>query len=104
MTDSFFDELEKIAVRLTKSERKVQAAKFTGLGAVTAPAVSALRNKIVSGKAIPKGTNPLRWAAGQAISGAVVGGALPAVRHQVERQSQDKARERLRAARKANAK
>lgn len=98
--DSFFDEVEKIAVRLSDAEERRQALKFTGLGAVSFPVISGVANLVSSGRTIPKGVKPTRWIAGQSAAGAVSGGLLPSIRHNIERQTQDEARERLRAARR----
>ena len=97
----FLDELEKIAVKLTSGEERGQTAKFTGLGAAAMPAISGVKNLIQEGRLIPKGMGKGRWLAGNVISGALMGGAMPAMRHQLERSTQDRARARQRAEREA---
>ena len=97
----FLDELEKIAVKLTQGEERGQTAKFTGLGAAALPAITGLKNLIQEGRVTPKGMGKGRWLVGNMVGGALMGGALPAMRHQLERQTQDKARARQRAEREA---
>jgi hypothetical protein len=92
------DELEKISERLTKKERREQAVKFTGLGAAALPVISGVGN-IIAGKGrgisrVAGGARPGRWLAARSLEGAAIGGALPAVRHQIERDMKEKARER----------
>ena len=99
--DAMFDELEKLAARLNEQERRAQAGKFTALGAAAVPAVTGLTNLISEGRVVPKGIKPGRWIAGQAVGGAIAGGALPSIRHHIERSSQEQAKSRLRAAREA---
>ena len=99
--DAFFDELSKLAARLNKKERRGQAAQFAGLGAAAMPLAQGLSNVIQTGKLIPKGIKPGRWLAGNIVSGALAGGAVPAIRHAIERKSQEKARTRRKESRLA---
>jgi hypothetical protein len=82
---SFSDELEKIA-RLTKADERRQALQFAGLGAAAAPVVSGITNLLSYGRISPWGKVG-RWLPAQVVGGALAGGALPAVRHAVERQN-----------------
>lgn len=98
--DAFVDELEKLAVRLNKSESRNQALQFAGLGAASMPIVQGLSNFIQRGRIIPKGgVSPGRWLAGNIVAGTLAGGAVPALRHAIERRTQEKARTRRREAR-----
>lgn len=91
-------ELVKLAKLMNQEEERRQAAQFAGLGTVAVPAVSAARGLIEHGKPLPSGSKPGRWLAGQAITGAVLGGALPQIRHALERKNLRGARDRRDAA------
>ncbi len=93
---SFLDEFEKIAVRLNKEERRRQAIQFGLLGGMAGPVIGAVRNLIQLGKIVPPWTTRPRWLVSQAAAGFGIGGALPIIRHQIERNTQEHARERLR--------
>jgi hypothetical protein len=100
--ESFLDELEKIsaAITLTPEEKSQQMLQFAGTGAATYPAVSALASKIQSGRWLDSGAkSPSRWLAGKATQGLLFGGALPAIRHAIERANVGKARSRMEAER-----
>jgi len=90
------DELVKIAVRLTQEEKRRQAAQFALLGGVSIPAISALANKFEVGRIVPPWTTGPKWLASQAAKGMVIGGVMPVIRHQIEREIQEDAKERLR--------
>ena len=90
------DELEKVAVELTRGERATQAAQFAALGGLSGPAISAVVNKIQLGKVVPNWTTPKRWVASKAAQGLIAGGLIPLVRHGLERRAQTGATERLR--------
>lgn len=96
---AFVDELEKVAVELTKSEKARQAAQFALLGGVSGPAMSAIINKIQLGRVVPNWTTPKKWVASKATEGLIVGAALPLIRHGIERKAQTRATERLRRTR-----
>lgn len=86
--------LEKLGVRLTDEERRRQALQFAGIGAVSMPAVQAIKDLITHGKVSP--SVPLkRWLPAQIVGGAFVGGALPAIQHALARSNLDKARARI---------
>ena len=103
----FFDELEKLGVRLTKGEEREQALQFAGLGAVAIPSMSAVQSKMQTGKWVPAGIpgkTPLsrfgRWLPGAAATGLFWGGALPTIQHALARKNIEKAKAR-RAGQKA---
>lgn len=95
---AFIDELQKLAVKLTPEEERRQMYQFAGLGAVAAPAVTVGKNLIQYGKVSPFAPVP-RMLAANAIGGALGAGLVPVVRHGMERQMQEEARERRRAER-----
>ena len=97
--EAFVDELAKIAVELTPQERGVQALQFGGLGAIATPMISALTNKIESGTFLPPGVSKGRWLGARMVGGALTAGALPVVRHHIERSNLQAARTRQRAER-----
>jgi len=91
---SFSDELEKIA-RLTQSDERRQALQFAGLGAAAAPVVTGAKNLIAHGKISPFGAKLYRrWLPAQLVGGALAGGALPAIRHALERTNVGRAKAR----------
>jgi hypothetical protein len=92
------DELEKISVELSPGEKAKQTAQFAGLGALTSPALSALTSKIEHGTWLAPGTNKGRWLGARLVRGALVGGALPAIRHHIERRNLETAKARARRA------
>jgi hypothetical protein len=99
-TPTSLGELIKAAVALNKSEKRRQALQFGALGAVSGPAITALSNIVQKGKPLPEGVKSIpRWLAGSMTAGALFGGAVPLVRHQLERNIQADAGERLRRAR-----
>jgi hypothetical protein len=98
---AFADEIVKIAKTLNKDEEREQVAKFTGLGAAAMPAAAGASN-LIAGRGLTAGAKLRRWVPAQALVGAVMGGGMPAIRHQIERGMQDKAKER-REAEKAQA-
>lgn len=80
---SFTDELEKIS-RLTDEEERRQALQFAGLGAIATPVISGVTNLITHGKVSPWGSFR-RWLPAQMVAGTLAGGALPTMRHMLER-------------------
>ena len=97
---SFLDEMTKVAVALNKKERRRQAIQFGALGAVSGPTIAALSNVIQKGKPLPEGVKSIpRWLAGSMAAGALFSGAIPLVRHQLERSIQAEANDRQRRAR-----
>ena len=106
--NGFVDELEKISERLTKEEKRDRALKFTAIGTLSGPAISGAAGAIKGGqgsflKNITQGTKLRRWAPATMATGALVSGAVPAVRHAVERDILEGARERRALARKLEA-
>ncbi len=97
--DAFMDELAKLGARLSKGEQRSQTAQFAGLGAAAMPIVQGLSNVIQTGRFIPKGVGKGRWLAGNLVAGTLAGGAVPALRHAIERKSQEKATARRRETR-----
>jgi len=95
---AFFDELEKIALKLSPDEERQQLGQFAGLGAATMPVIGGLSNMVQKGH--PTGGVPLkRWLPAQVLTGALLGGAMPAVRHAMERKNVDNAKARRMVAR-----
>ena len=82
---SFADEFVKIAV-LSGEDEKRQALQFAGLGGVAAPLISGAKNLISYGKVSPFGKLK-RWLPAQIAGGALTGGALPTIRHALERKN-----------------
>lgn len=78
---SFVDELSKIAAE-SKLDRK-EALQYAALGAASGPAVGALTNTIMHGKPMAKGIPFSRWLPASMLSGAVFGGGIPVIRHQI---------------------
>jgi hypothetical protein len=98
---AFLDEVEKIAAAtLTQSERNRQAVQFGALGAVSGPIVGAVGNLIQKGRPLPEGVRSVpRWLAGSMATGAIFSGAVPVIRHGMERNIQGEANARARLAR-----
>jgi hypothetical protein len=96
--EAFIDELEKIGVELNQSEKRHQALQFAGMGAVAAPAIRAVQHKIEHGSFLPA-TNAKRWLGASVVGGALSMGALPIVRHHIERKNLESARARARTER-----
>jgi hypothetical protein len=97
---SFLDEMTKVATALNKKERRRQAFQFGALGAASGPAIAALSNIIQKGKPLPEGVKSVpRWLAGSMAAGALFSGAIPMVRHQLDRSIQAEASARQRRAR-----
>ena len=96
---AFFDELGKIAVELTNKEKRRQAVEFGVLGAVSAPAIAAVTNKIEKGTFIPKDVPKGRWLGARLAGGALASGALPIIRHHIEQRNLAKAKARVRGER-----
>lgn len=94
---SFLDELEKIS-QLEKADERKQLAQFASLGATAMPAVSAVKNVIEHGKFMPPGSRVSRWLPAQMIGGALMGGAIPAFRHIIERGNVEKAQRKAETA------
>lgn len=90
---SFLDEMEKLAGSLTKDEQRRQALQFGALGTLSGPVVSSAVNYIQRGKMLPAGVKSVpRYVAGSMAGGALISGAIPAVRHALERNMQRQAR------------
>ena len=88
------DELTKISIKLTPGEKRQQAVQFAGLGLATVPAMSAVTNKIQTGKWLPSSAkSPKRWLAGALAQGLFWGGALPAAHHLLARRNLSRAAE-----------
>ena len=99
--DSFIDELQKIAaVELSPEEKVRQSLQFAALGGVTMPAVQGLRSRMLS-KSWTGGARPGRWLPAQAVTGMLVGGALPTARHMIARSNINTAKHRVAAEREA---
>lgn len=96
---SFLDEVEKVAVELTPGQQHRQAAQYTALGAVAAPAVGVVKNVIEHGKAFSPGAHPIRQIAAQATGGAILTGAVPVIRHHIEQKNIQHAIKQRRTAR-----
>jgi hypothetical protein len=93
---SFVDELCKIAAetKLTPEEQRKQMLQFAGLGSVATPLISGAANLITHRKVSPWA--PMRrWIPAQMMTGALAGGAVPAVQHLLARSNLAKARQRL---------
>jgi hypothetical protein len=101
MTPSFFEEMQKISVKLNDDERAKQTAQFAMLGAVSAPVISAGKNLTTYGQISPWTASKRRWLLGTAGAGAVAAGVVPSIRHGLERNMQAKAKTRLREQRLA---
>lgn len=91
--------LAKVAARLTKTEKRERAIKFTALGAASGPVIAGAAGVVKGGygklvKNITQGTKFRRWLPATAATGALVSGAVPALRHQIERDIIEKAKER----------
>lgn len=100
------DELEKISARLTDAEKRERAIKFTTLGTLSGPVIAGASGAIRGGhgglmKNVTQGTKLRRWLPATLATGALVSGAVPALRHAVERDILENARERRALARKA---
>jgi len=95
---SFLDEMSKVAAAaLTKKERRRQALEFGALGMLSGPVVGSTINLISKGRPLPEGVKSIpRWLLGSMAGGALVSGAIPAVRHSLERNIQQQANERAR--------
>lgn len=103
---AFIDELEKIADRLTKSEQRERDVKFTALGTASGPVIAGLSGAIKGGhgslgKNITQGARVSRWLPATMGTGFLVSGAIPAIRHQIERDIIADARDRRTQERKA---
>jgi len=97
---SFMDEMEKVAVELDPQQQRRQAAQFTALGAGTGIAAGVAKNVIEHGKVFAPGTaSKGRWALAHGATGALMAGAVPAVRHHIERQNVQQAIQKRRAQR-----
>lgn len=95
--DSFFDEMEKISTTLTDVERRKKALLFAGLGATTIPAMSALSQKVMTGRWMPHGVRFRRWAPAAIGTGLFWGTALPAAQKYLERGVEEGAERRREA-------
>jgi hypothetical protein len=97
---SFLDEMSKVAAAsLTKGEKRRQAIQFGALGMLSGPVISGVSNMISKGRLLPEGTKSVpRWLASTMATGALVSGAIPVIRHGLERGIQARANERLRKA------
>lgn len=100
---AFGDELTKIAKTLNEAEEREQLARFTGLGAAAMP-VAAGASNLIAGRGLTAGAKLYRWVPAQAAVGAVMGGGMPALRHQIERGMQEKAKARRELERAATTK
>jgi hypothetical protein len=94
---SFLDEMGKVAAAtLNKSEKRRQVLQFGALGALSGPVVGSAVNMIQKGSPVPTGAKSIpRWLLGSMLSGAVFGGAVPVIRHSLERNIQREANARL---------
>lgn len=95
--DSFFDEMVKISTSLTDAERRKKALLLAGLGTTTIPAVTALGQKAMTGRWLPKGVSFSRWAPVAAGTGLFWGTALPAAQRYLERGVEEGAERRREA-------
>jgi hypothetical protein len=87
---SFYEELTKIASESPKDQSTgKQLLQFGALGAATGPAIGGLSNWIQRGTFTPPDIKLKRWIPAQMVTGALLGGALPAVRHLIERRNDD---------------
>lgn len=95
---SFLDEMSKVAAAtLNRKEKARQALQFGALGAISGPVVGAVSNIIQKGKPLPEGVKSIpRWLAGSMATGAIFSGAVPVIRHGLERNIQREANERVR--------
>ena len=78
---------------LSPEEERSQAGQFAGLGAAAMPLIAGASNLIQKGN-IGGGVPMKRWLPAQILTGAAFGGALPAVRHALERKNLDQAQSR----------
>ena len=91
--------LEKLGVQLTEKEKKERAVKFTALGTASGPVIAGTSGLIRGGKGdtiknITQGARLSRWLPATMVTGALVSGAVPAIRHQIERGIVEKAKDR----------
>jgi hypothetical protein len=95
---SFLDEMSKVAsASLNKREKRRQAIQFGALGMLSGPVIGGVANMISRGRPLPEGVKSVpRWLASTMATGALVSGAIPAIRHGLERNIQSEANERLR--------
>ncbi len=95
---SCFDELTKIAVRLTSEEKRRQAVQFAALGTTTVPAMELAKTRLQTGRWLPAGVKGFRrYIPGALAGGLFWGGALPTAQHFLARGNIQKARERVAA-------
>lgn len=93
---AFADELEKISVQLNREERHRQALQFTGLGALAGPVIGGVGNLIQHGKFGPTSGTPLKkWIPATMVTGALISGAMPALRGVLTKRIEDQARARI---------
>lgn len=86
---AFSDELQKIAKLLSRKERG-EAIRGSLIGSVAMPIVMGASGLVRGGKAkvlknITQDTPLGRWLASSMLSGALISGALPTIRHRIER-------------------
>jgi hypothetical protein len=95
--EPFFDELGKIATELSPQERRNQYLQFAGLGALTGPVMSGIGNLIEHGGIKPPDVTGGKWLASRMVTGAIGMGALPIIRHHIERTNLAQARQAQKA-------
>ena len=93
---AFRMELEKSAGKLTRDEQDRLDRQYTLIGAASLPAVGMVSNLISRGKPFPAGTKPLRYLAGQTAGGAILAGAIPALRERLKTRAEEQSDERRR--------
>lgn len=101
ISDTFIDELQKIAGYLTNEEQNKKSLQYAAVGTAAMPVTAAVGNLVADGRIMPKGTNPARWLAGKAASGAILAGGVPLVRNIIDDNINEQATERRRLATEA---
>jgi len=88
----FINEMEKIASRLDKDQRRRQAIALLALGTLAGPTVGGISNLIQHGRIVPVGSSLRRWLPASLMSGALFSGALPAIRRALEHRMEQKSK------------